>query len=46
MGMFLGDGPLAAEGDLRLRPRRAMRSAPHRERVAAYAEIIVALEGR
>jgi hypothetical protein len=44
MGAFLGDGLLTAEGDLWLRQRR--QPASHRERVAAHAETLVALEGR
>ena len=46
MGAFLGDGLLTAEGDLWLRQPRLMQPASHRERVAAYAETMVALEGR
>jgi cytochrome P450 len=44
--LFLGDGLVTAEGDLWLRQRRLMQPASHRERVAAYAETMVALEGR
>jgi hypothetical protein len=43
---FLGDGRLTAHGDLWLRQRRPMQPASHRERAAAYAETMLALEGR
>jgi hypothetical protein len=46
MGAFLGDGRLTAEGDLRLRQRRVMQPASHRERAAVYAQTMVTLEGR
>ena len=37
---FLGDGLFLAEGDLWLRQRRLMQPAFHRQRVAAYGEIM------
>jgi cytochrome P450 len=46
MGAVLGNGLLTAEDDLWLRQRRLKQPASHRERVAAHAETLVALEGR
>jgi cytochrome P450 len=46
MRAFLGDGLFVAEGDLWLRQRRLMQPAFHRERVAAYGEIMTAYAAR
>jgi cytochrome P450 len=46
MRAFLGDGLVTAEGDLWLRQRRLTQPASPGERVAAYAETMVALEAR
>jgi hypothetical protein len=45
MRVFLGDGLVTAERDLWLRQRRLIQAASHRERIAAHAETMVALEG-
>ena len=46
MRAFLGDGLFTAEGDLWLRQRRLMQPAFHRQRVAAYGEIMAAYAAR
>jgi hypothetical protein len=43
---LVGDELVTAEGNLRLRQRRFIQAASHRERAAAHAETMVALEGR
>jgi cytochrome P450 len=40
--LLLGEGLLTSEGDLHLRQRRLMQPAFHRERLARYAEVMVA----
>ncbi len=43
---LLGDGLFVAEGDLWLRQRRLMQPAFHRQRVAAYGEVMAAYAAR
>ena len=43
---LLGDGLFVAEGDLWLRQRRLMQPAFHRQRVAAYGEVMAAYASR
>src|ERR1700758_108818 len=40
--LLLGEGLLTSEGDLHLRQRRLMQPEFHRERLARYAEVMVA----
>ena len=40
--LLLGEGLLTSEGDLHLRQRRLMQPAFHRDRIARYAEVMVA----
>ena len=46
MRAFLGDGLFTAEGDLWLRQRRLMQPAFHRQRVAAYGEVMAGYAAR
>ena len=43
---LLGEGLLTSEGDLHLRQRRMIQPMFHRQRIAGYAETMVALAGR
>ena len=43
LNMVLGNGLLTSEGELHLRQRRLVQPAFHRERIARYAETMVAL---
>ena len=43
---LLGEGLLTSEGDFHLRQRRLMAPAFHRQRIAAYGEVMVAFAQR